>query len=103
MAVNEIKTIYDFKKAIAENKLTLVDFYADWCGPCKMIAPVISELAKDRGDVNFVKINVDELQDLAQDYGILSIPTLIAFQNGSELKRKTGFVTRNEIEQELLS
>lgn len=103
MAVNEIKTIDDFKKAIAENKLTLVDFYADWCGPCKMIAPVISELAKDHGDVNFVKINVDELQDLAQDYGILSIPTLITFQNGSELKRKTGFVTRNEIEQELLS
>lgn len=103
MAVNEIKTIDDFKKAIAENKLTLVDFYADWCGPCKMIAPVISELAKDRGDVNFVKINVDKLQDLAQDYGILSIPTLITFQNGNELKRKTGFITRNEIEQELLS
>lgn len=53
MAVNEIKTIDNFKKAIAENKLTLVDFYADWCGPCKMIATVISELAKDRGDVNF--------------------------------------------------
>ncbi|AOX44226.1 thioredoxin [Spiroplasma sp. NBRC 100390] len=103
MAVNELKTVDEFEKVIAENKLTLVDFYADWCGPCKMIAPVISELAKDRGDVNFVKINVDELQDLAQNYGILSIPTLITFQNGNELKRKTGFVTRNEIEQELLS
>ncbi|WHQ37333.1 thioredoxin [Spiroplasma sp. SV19] len=103
MAVNEIKTVNDFEKAIADSKLTLVDFYADWCGPCKMIAPVISELAKDRGDVNFIKINVDELQDLAQNYGILSIPTLITFQNGNELKRKTGFVTRNEIEQELLS
>ncbi|WP_424526327.1 thioredoxin [Spiroplasma endosymbiont of Glossina fuscipes fuscipes] len=103
MAVNELKTVDEFEKVIAENKLTLVDFYADWCGPCKMIAPVINELAKDRGDVNFVKINVDELQDLAQNYGILSIPTLITFQKGNELKRKTGFVTRNEIEQELLS
>ncbi len=103
MAVNELKTVEEFEKVIAENKLTLVDFYADWCGPCKMIAPVINELAKDRGDVNFVKINVDELQDLAQNYGILSIPTLITFQKGNELERKTGFVTRNEIEQELLS
>ncbi|WP_253301375.1 thioredoxin [Spiroplasma endosymbiont of Phyllotreta cruciferae] len=103
MAVNELKTVEEFEKVIAENKLTLVDFYADWCGPCKMISPVINELSKDRGDVNFVKINVDELQDLAQNYGILSIPTLITFQKGNELKRKTGFVTRNEIEQELLS
>ncbi|WP_425379752.1 thioredoxin [Spiroplasma endosymbiont of Stenodema calcarata] len=103
MAVKEIKTVDEFENVIAESKLTLVDFYADWCGPCKMIAPVINELAKERSDVNFIKINVDELQDLAQKYGILSIPTLITFQNGNELKRKTGFVPRNEIEQELLS
>ncbi|UZQ31236.1 MAG: thioredoxin [Spiroplasma phoeniceum] len=103
MAVNEVKNIDEFKKTICDAKLTLVDFYADWCGPCKMIAPIINELAKTLSDVNFIKVNVDVLQDLAQHYGILSIPTLITFQNGNELKRKTGFVTANEIEQDLLS
>ncbi|WP_338954537.1 thioredoxin [Spiroplasma endosymbiont of Polydrusus cervinus] len=103
MAIKEIKDIDEFKKAIIDTKLTLVDFYADWCGPCKMIAPIIDELAKTRDDVNFIKVNVDVLQDIAQDHGILSIPTLIIFQSGNELKRKIGFVTANEIEQDLLS
>lgn len=72
----------------------LVDFYADWCGPCKMIAPVLETL----DNVNVIKINVDEFGDIAQKYGVMSIPTLIYFKNGVEIKKEIGFRNKEEIE-----
>ena len=68
----------------------LIDFYADWCGPCKMIAPIISEIADERADITVGKINVDDASDLAREFNIYSIPTLVVLKDGVEVKRATG-------------
>ena len=70
--------------------ISLVDFWASWCGPCKMIAPVIDTLAEKYTTVSVGKVNVDECMSLAQKYGVMTIPTIIIFKNGEELKRFVG-------------
>lgn len=76
----------------------LVDFYADWCGPCKMMGPVVEELAKELKDIAKVgKINVDENQDLAMQYNVMSIPTLIIFKEGKEAHRLVGVRDKSEL------
>ncbi|MQL52162.1 thioredoxin [Desulfofundulus thermobenzoicus] len=76
----------------------LVDFWAAWCGPCKMIAPVVEEIAEEyEGKVQVAKLNVDENQKTAADYRVISIPTLIVFKNGQELERSIGFKTKKEL------
>lgn len=80
-----------FKKEI-ENGLTLVDFYADWCGPCKMIAPVLEELAQEMSGVaKIVKVNVDQAASIAAEYSVMSIPTLILFKDGQNTQQVVGF------------
>jgi len=72
-----------FQKEVLDYKgVVLADFYADWCGPCKMTGPIIDELAEEKKDVKFVKVNVDKNQPLAQRYSVFSIPTFIVFKNG---------------------
>ena len=83
-----------FKELIKEK--TLVDFYANWCGPCKMIAP---ELEKVESEVKVVKVDVDNFEKLAKEYGVMSIPTLILFENGKEVKRNIGFMDRDRIQK----
>ncbi len=85
------------KEVLKENKTVLVDFYADWCGPCKMLSPIIEEVAKENKDTKFVKINVDEAQDLAIKYNIMSIPTLVVIKDGREVNRIVGLVDKTEI------
>ena len=89
-----ILTDENFKKEVLEANLpVLVDFFADWCAPCKMAGPVIEELAKEyEGKIKVGKINIDENQKISEKYGILSIPTVIIFKNGEEVKRQVGFV-----------
>lgn len=79
---------------IISNKV-LVDFYADWCGPCKMLAPILENI----DSVDILKVNVDSFPDLADKYGVMSIPTLILFENGKELKKEIGFKNLDEIKK----
>ena len=80
-----------FEKALADRQLLMVDFWADWCGPCKMLAPVIEGLGDEyEGKAIVGKVNVDEEQELAIRYGVMSIPTVIFFKDGEEVARKVG-------------
>ena len=77
--------------------VALVDFYADWCGPCKMLSPVIDEIAEERPDLTVGKVNVDEEEALAMKYNVISIPTLIVFENGEEKDRLVGVRPKKDI------
>lgn len=88
----------NFEQEVLESKKTvLIDFYADWCGPCKMLRPIIEEIAQEHEEIRVVKINVDEEQELAMKYEIMSIPTLIVIKDGVEKKRKIGLASKSEI------
>jgi thioredoxin 1 len=90
-----------FDQAIAQG-VTLVDFWATWCGPCKMLAPVIEELGEQyEGSVTVAKVDVDAEPALAARYGVMSIPTVILFKNGAEIDRKVGFMPANAYTQVL--
>lgn len=92
----------NFHEFVSRNRLVLVDFYADWCMPCRMLAPIVEELAKDyAGKVLVGKINVDENPASADLFQVFSIPTLIIFKLGREVERIVGFVPKNQIEAKL--
>ena len=97
-----IKNKAEYDKVLADNKSVFVDFYADWCGPCKMVGPVLEEISKDYADIKFVKVNVDDNPEIAQQYGIMSIPTLLIMKNGEVLEEKTGYQPKEAL-VELLS
>ena len=80
----------DFEKEVQGEKV-LVDFYADWCGPCKMLAPVLEDLEKESG-LKIVKINVDDIPDLARAFRVMSIPTLLLFKDGKLANKSLGFM-----------
>lgn len=83
--------------------VTLVDFYADWCGPCKVIAPIVAELAEElQGKASVAKINVDNAQGIATEFNVASIPTLILFVNGHEVKRVVGVKDKNTLRDLIL-
>ena len=76
----------------------LIDFYADWCGPCKILSPIVEEVSSQYEDVKFVKIDIDSNQDIANDYMITSIPTLVYIKNGEEQNRVLGAVNKDTVE-----
>lgn len=90
-----------FESGVEKSKgLVLVDFWAQWCGPCKMLAPIIEELASDYdGKAVVGKVDIDEQQGLASKYGIMSIPTLVLFKDGQEVNRLVGFLPKQKIAQ----
>ena len=80
----------NFEEVKNSDKLVLLDFYADWCGPCRMVAPILHEIAEERPDVIVGKINVDEEEDLAAAFGVYSIPTLVVMKNGEIIRQTSG-------------
>ena len=88
-------------EVISNPETTLVDFYADWCGPCQMLSPIIEEIANDKANYNIGKVNVDKNQNLAAKYNVMSIPTLIVFKNGKEYSRMIGVQSKEKLLSEL--
>ena len=86
----------DFFELI-NNKLVLVDFYATWCGPCRMISPIIDEVAKETTDLMVVKVDVDKYPNIATKYGIMAIPTLKIFKKGEEEQTSIGYIEKDAI------
>lgn len=95
-------TSQTFQKEVLQSDLpVLVDFYADWCSPCKMLSPIVGEIASEfEGKLKVVKLNVDEAQDIASDYSVMSIPTLILFRDGQLEHQKVGFQSKEAIIKE---
>lgn len=90
----------NFNKEIMQaDELVLVDFFATWCGPCKMLSPIISEIANEYSNiVKVCKVNIDENQDLVRKYNIMSVPTLIFFKKGEVVKSSVGFCSKSELD-----
>ena len=98
MAVHSITTA-DFDDVVLNSKRPVViDFYANWCGPCKMLSPVVDEVSDERDDVLFVKVNVDEEEELAAKFGVMSIPMLVLIENGEVKKTSLGYKPKEALE-----
>jgi len=93
----------DFKKEVEDYKgIVLIDFWAPWCGPCQMTAPILEKVSKEMGDkIKLVKVNVDENQQTASKFGIMSIPTFVFMKNGKEVERKTGVQNEEAIKRDI--
>ena len=87
------------QEVLQSDKTVLVDFYADWCGPCKMQGPVLEELANDRDDVKVCKLNIDEQRDLAIECGVMSIPALMIVKGGEVTYKEVGLTQRRELDK----
>jgi thioredoxin 1 len=100
-ALNEVTDINFAAEVLEASQAVLVDFWAPWCGPCRIVAPHLEELNAEREDLTVVKLNVDENPETAAKYGIMSIPTLILFKNGEVAKQVVGALPKARLQQEL--
>ena len=98
MSVKEINQ-EEFKIKVTGASKVLVDCYADWCGPCKMLSPIIDELAEEMEDFVFYKLNVDDAEEIAMEYEIMSIPTLLIFEDGKLKDKLIGFKSKEELKE----
>ena len=88
----------EFNEVLKENKLVLVDFFATWCGPCRMLSPILEEIKEENnGKFEIVKVDVDESEKLARKFGIMSVPTMIIFQDGTEAEKIVGLRDKDSI------
>ena len=97
MAIIEVNKDNFEEEVLKSDKKVLVDFWADWCGPCKMLSPVIDKLAEELENVKVCKVNVDTEPTISIEYNIMSIPTLLVFENCVEVNRSVGLVSKEEV------
>ena len=90
MALKQVTDASFVDDVLNQKGVVVVDFWAPWCGPCRMVVPLVEEIAKERSDIKVVKINVDEEQELAMQFGVMSIPTLVVMKNGKIVNQVTG-------------
>ena len=97
--VKEINGLNELKEVVNSNNKVLVDVWAVWCGPCKMLSPIIDKVASDTNDVCVVKVNIDDNEDIAENFGIEAIPTLLVFNNGELVNKNVGFIPENKVKE----
>ena len=95
--MNYIKSEKEFDEVIKKDKV-VIDFYAEWCGPCKMLSPILDKVSKEL-NLDIYKVNVDEVEDVARQYGIMSIPTVMIFEKGKMTKKNVGFMDNAELRE----
>ncbi|MFA6073746.1 MAG: thioredoxin [Candidatus Woesearchaeota archaeon] len=93
-------TAKNFKEQIAKGN-TIVDFWAEWCGPCKMLGPIFEELSKEIKNVKFAKVNIDDSQEIASEHAVRGIPTMILFKNGEEIDRIVGLNSKDALKRKI--
>ena len=89
----------NWKEEISNSSIVVVDFYADWCGPCKSLGRTLEELSEELKDVKFVKVNVEDCESAAEEFGIRNVPTLIIFKDGEVKKKSVGSIPKDKIKQ----
>ena len=98
MVIIHIDTVESFKKETeGEDKVVILDFWAPWCGPCRMLGPIFEEISDDYSDVVFAKVNVDEAQELAGQFNIMSIPTLLIVKGGEVVDQQMGALSKEQL------
>ena len=91
-------TSQNFEEEVLNSEKTVViDFYADWCGPCKLYGPIVEAVANENENIKVVKVNVDNAQDIAVNYNVMSIPTTVIIKNGKEVERAVGMISKSEL------
>ena len=95
--VKEINGLNELKEVVNNNKKVLVDIWAVWCGPCKMLSPIVDKVADDNKDLCVVKVNIDDNEDIGNAFGVEAIPTLLVFDNGELKNRNVGFIPENKV------
>jgi thioredoxin 1 len=91
-------TLENFEESVLKNdKPVILDFYADWCGPCRMLGPVLEKIAKENDDVAVAKVNVDNIPSLAESFGVTSIPALFVLKNGEVTNQAVGFMSKEKV------
>ena len=98
MSVVEVNKDNFENEVLNSNTKVLVDFNADWCGPCKMLKPIIDEIAEEKTDLKIVSINIDDEDELSEEYNVSSIPCLVLFDKGKEVKRNVGLMSKDDLE-----
>lgn len=96
-----VKTVEEFNEEVSSGKV-VVDFFASWCGPCRMLGPILDSVSKEIDDVKFIKVDIDELESLPREFDVMSIPTIMVFENGELKKRNTGYMEKEELKSFIL-
>ncbi|KAF9776649.1 hypothetical protein IL306_005150 [Fusarium sp. DS 682] len=90
MTVHEVNSLSEFREVLKNNKVVLADFWAPWCGPCRFISPVVEKISESVDSIHFIKVNVDEAEDVSQEYGIRAMPTFMLFKDGEKADEVVG-------------